>query len=128
MVRTQACKDSFLHSPNNHSILCANGAPWWLSGKGSARQCRRCKGCGFDSWVGKIPWSRKGQPTPVFVPGEFHRQRSLAGYSPWGHRESHTTEHTQAHTQTQENRSESQRNREETNSLSEMKPNTMKGI
>ena len=62
------------------------------------------------------------------VPGEFHRQRSLAGYSPWGHRESHTTEHTQAHTQTQENRSESQRNREETNSLSEMKPNTMKGI
>ena len=34
----------------------------------------------FDSWVGKIPW---GKPTPVFLPGEFHGQRSLAGYSPW---------------------------------------------
>ena len=35
--------------------------------------------------VGKIPWRRKWQPTPVFLPGEFHRQRSLVGYSPWGH-------------------------------------------
>ena len=42
---------------------------------------------GFDPWVRKIPWSRKWQPTPVFLPGKFHRQRSLAGYSPWGHRE-----------------------------------------
>jgi len=38
----------------------------------------------FDSWVGKIPWRRKWQPTPVFLPGESHGQRSLAGYSPWG--------------------------------------------
>ena len=37
---------------------------------------------GFDSWVGKIPWRRKWQPTPVFLPGESHGQRSLAGYSP----------------------------------------------
>ena len=42
--------------------------------------------------VGKIPWRREWQPTPVFLPGEFHGQRSLAGYSPWGHKESHTTE------------------------------------
>ena len=42
----------------------------------------------FNLWVRKMPWSRKWQPTPVFLPGEFHRQRSLAGYSPWGHRES----------------------------------------
>jgi len=38
----------------------------------------------FDPWVGKIPWSRKWQPTPIFLPGKSHRQRSLAGYSPWG--------------------------------------------
>ena len=34
----------------------------------------------------KIPWRRKWQPTPVFLPGEVHGQRSLIGYSPWGHR------------------------------------------
>ena len=39
---------------------------------------------GFDPWVGKISWRRQGQPTPVFWPGKFHGQRSLAGYSPWG--------------------------------------------
>ena len=37
--------------------------------------------CGFDPWVRKIPWRRKWQPTPVFLPGESHGQRSLAGYS-----------------------------------------------
>ena len=47
----------------------------------------------FSPWVGKIPWSRKWQPTPVFLPGKFHGQKSLAGYSPWGRRESDTTEH-----------------------------------
>ena len=58
---------------------------WWLSGKESARQCRRRK---FDPWVGKIPWRWKWQPTPVFLPGEAHGWRSLVGCSPWGHRES----------------------------------------
>ena len=38
----------------------------------------------FDSWVGKIPWRRKWQATPVFLPGKSHGQRSLVGYSPWG--------------------------------------------
>ena len=38
----------------------------------------------FDPWVEKIPWTRKWQPTPVFLPGKFHGQRSLAGYGPWG--------------------------------------------
>ena len=42
---------------------------------------------GFIPWVGKIPWRRKWQPTPVFLPGESHGQRSLADYSPWGHKE-----------------------------------------
>ena len=40
----------------------------------------------------KIPWKREWLPTPVFLPGEFHGQRSLAGYSPWGHKESDTAE------------------------------------
>ena len=53
----------------------------------------------FNPWVGKIPWRRKWQPTPVFLPGESHGQRSLMGYSPWGHKESDTTEHTHRKTQ-----------------------------
>ena len=47
---------------------------------------------GYDPWVGKIPWRRAWQPTPVFLPGKFHGQRSLAGYSPRGHKKSDTTE------------------------------------
>ena len=39
---------------------------------------------GFNSWISKIPWIRKWQPTPVFLPGESHGQSSLVGYSPWG--------------------------------------------
>ena len=52
-------------------------------------QCRRCR---FDPWVGKIPCRRKWQCTPVFLPGESHGQRRLAGYSPWGCKESNTTQ------------------------------------
>ena len=47
---------------------------------------------GFDPWVGKIHWRREWQPTPVFLPGEFYGQRSLAVYRPWGYEESDTTE------------------------------------
>ena len=51
-----------------------------------------------ETWVGveNIPWRRKCQPkpTPGLLPGEPHGQRSLAGYSPWGHKESDMTEHT----------------------------------
>ena len=47
---------------------------------------------GFNPWVRKIPWRRKWQPAPVFLPGEFHGRRSLVGYSPWGRKESDTTE------------------------------------
>ena len=46
----------------------------------------------FNLWAGKIPWRRKWQPTPVFLPGEYHEQRSLAGFSPWGCKELDTTE------------------------------------
>ena len=45
---------------------------------------------GFEPWVGKIPWRREWQPIPIFLPGEFHGQRSLAGYSPGGRQESDT--------------------------------------
>ena len=47
---------------------------------------------GFDPWVRKIPWSRKWQLTPVFMPGKSYGLRSLVGYSPWGRKESDTTE------------------------------------
>jgi len=47
---------------------------------------------GFDSWVGKILWRRKWQPTPALLPGKSHGWRNLIGYSPWGHKESDTTE------------------------------------
>ena len=68
------------------------GFPGGASGKESTSQCRRRKRCGFNPWVRKIPWRRAWQPTPVFLPGESHGQKSLAGYSPRGHRESDTTE------------------------------------
>ena len=47
----------------------------------------QCGRPGFSLWVGKIPWRREWLPTPVFLPGEFHGQRSLVGHSPWGHKE-----------------------------------------
>ena len=57
------------------------------SGRELACQCRRHKGRRFNPWVGKISWRRIWQPTPVFLPGESYRQRSLAGYSSWGLKE-----------------------------------------
>ena len=66
-------------------------------GKESACQYRRR---GFKSWVGKIPWRRKWQPTPVLLPGKSHEWKSLVGYSQWGGKESDTTErlHSLTHT------------------------------
>ena len=52
--------------------------PGGLSSKESACQCRRCRRCGFNPWA-EIPWRRKWQPPPVFLPGEFHGRRSLEG-------------------------------------------------
>ena len=52
-------------------------------------QCGRPR---FEPWVGKIPWRRKQQPTPVFLPGESHGGRSLVGCRLWGRTESDTTE------------------------------------
>ena len=61
----------------------SKGLPGGASGKESTYQSRRRKGRRFDPRVGKIPWRRKRQPVLIFLPGKFHGQRSLEGYSPW---------------------------------------------
>ena len=71
--------------------------PKWWSIEESTCQCRKYQWCRFNPWVGKIPWSRKWQSALVFLSGKFYGQRSLAGYCPWGHKESDTTEHTCTH-------------------------------
>ena len=63
--------------------------PGGLVGKESSCQCRRHRRCTFNPWVGKFPCRRKWQPIPVFLPEKSYGQRSLAGYSPRGHRVSH---------------------------------------
>ena len=63
--------------------------PWWLR---RWRICLQCRGPGFDPWVGKIPWRREWQPTPVFLPWKLQGQRRLMGYSRWGHKEPNMTE------------------------------------
>ena len=69
-------------SPWNYTFL----SRWHgdASGEESACECKRHM---FNPWVRKIPWNKKWKPIPVFLLGGFHGQRSLAGYSPWGHKE-----------------------------------------
>ena len=64
-------------------IKTKTGLLWWLCGKESTCQCKRHR---FNPWVGTIPWRKKWQPTPLFLSGKSHEQRSLVGYSPWGHK------------------------------------------
>ena len=75
-----------------HTQYLLGGFPGGTSGKEPIYQRRRHKTHKFNPWFGKIPWRRAWQPTPVLLPGESHGQRSLAGYSPWVHKESGTTE------------------------------------
>ena len=63
------------------SLMTNDEFPWWVSGKESACQCWRRRS---HLWVRKIPWKRRWQPTPEFLPGKSHGYRSLVGYSPWG--------------------------------------------
>ena len=77
----------FIIGPNEIT----QSSPRWCSSKESACWYRRCR---FDTWARKISWRRKEQPTPVFLPGKFHGQRSLVGCSPWGLKELDRTEHT----------------------------------
>ena len=74
--------------------LLSLGFPGGAGGKEPDCQGRKQKSPSFDPWVRKILWRREWQPTPVFLSGESHGQRSLAGYNPWGHKESDTTEVT----------------------------------
>ena len=67
---------------NYKTLWLMSGFPGSASGKGPVCQCRRHKRRGFNPWMGKIRWRRAWQPTPVFLPGEPHGQRSLVGYSP----------------------------------------------
>ena len=65
-----------MHMPNTGASWVAQWWRIWL-------QCRRHR---FNPWVRKTPWRRKWQPTPLFLPEKSHGQRSLAGYTPWGHK------------------------------------------
>ena len=82
----------FSHFPNIYIYIFSIaylGFPDGTSCKESTYQCRWHKRCEFDPWMRKIPWRRAWQPTPVFLSGESHGQRSLASYNPWGRRVRH---------------------------------------
>ena len=90
-------------NPEALQLCCSRVAPTWMgleafpggsSGKQSACQCRRHNRLGFVLWVRKIPWSRKWQHTPGFLPQKLQGQRSLVGHRPWGHKESDISEHS----------------------------------
>ena len=67
--------------------LCHN-VPKKHSVKESACQCRRHKKPEFDTWAGKIPWTKKWKLILVFLPGKSHGQASLVGYTPWSSKRS----------------------------------------
>ena len=67
-------------------VLIRKGLPRWLSDIEFACQCRRYRRHEFAPWTRQIPWRRKWQLAPVFLPGKSHGQRILAGYSPWDHK------------------------------------------
>ena len=77
-------------------ILLVSELSTWFSGKESTCQCRRFRRLRFDPWVRKIPWRRKWQPSPVFLPGKSHGQKRLAAYSPQGRKELDGTERAHA--------------------------------
>ena len=87
-LQTKGSQESDMTQGLNNQTSLIPGLPRW-------RQKRHR----FDPWVGKIFWRRAWQPTPVFLPGESHGQRSLVDYSPQGRREQDTTEPLSTHTQ-----------------------------
>ena len=66
----------------------------WASLVNQTIICLKRRRHGFDPWAGKMPWRRDWLPTPVFLPGEFHKQRRPVSYSPWGCKELDTTDVT----------------------------------
>ena len=93
---TAAPKGPYLRSGGSLFLPCrlSRGFPGGSDGESICPQLRIPR---FDPWVGKIPWRRKWQPTPVLLPWKSHGQRSLVGYSPWGHKESDMTERLHFH-------------------------------
>ena len=77
---------------NMYVCVCVLGFPSDTHGKKPSCQCRRYGRLRLGPWVGKIPWRSARQPTPGFLPGEFHGQRSLVDRSPWSCKELDTTE------------------------------------
>ena len=75
---------AFLYMPSNL------GLPWWLRWWRICLHCRRPR---FDPWVRKTPWRREWLTSPVFLPGESHGHRNLAGYSPWGRNKPRVSSH-----------------------------------
>ena len=91
-VRSMGSQESDTTKQLNYHHRNLSGLPRWYSSKEPVCQCRRHRKGSFDPWVGKIPMKKAWQPTPVFLPGKFHGQRSLVGYSPWDHKGSDMTE------------------------------------
>ena len=93
------CKSTRLPDPREREggrcMLPSLGFPGGASGEEPTCQHRTHKRCQFDPWVGKIPWRRARQPIPVLLFRENHGQRSLANYSPEGHKDLDTTEASQ---------------------------------
>ena len=81
-------------------LYCQKGFPGGSVVKNLPDKCRRHRRPGFDPWVGKIPWSRKWQLTPVFLPGKFQTQRSLVRHSSWGLNWGHMHRNLTAHLKT----------------------------
>ena len=91
IFRKVVVEDGPTRPPFIYIVLYGNnrGLPWWLRWYSICLQCRRPR---FDPWVGKIPWRRKWQPTPVFLPGKSHGRWSLVGYCSWSRKGLDTTE------------------------------------
>ena len=98
MTLQQAVIKINCQSKFNHRWSRERASQGGTSGKEFTKQSRRCKRCGLDPRVQKIPWSRKLQPISVFFAWKIPSQRSLAGYSSRGRKELDTTEHTCRHT------------------------------
>ena len=76
----------------NHFLCSPIGFPGSSASKESAYDAGNAGDAGSIPGLGRFPWRREWQPTPLFLPGEHHGQRSLVGYSPWGHKELDITE------------------------------------
>ena len=90
-------KESYMTKWLTHTHICQQHFPTGSAGKEPSCQHRWCKKRKFNPWVGKIPWRKKWQPTPIFLPWRFHEERSLADYSPWGCKKSNLTDCSQTY-------------------------------